>query len=162
MHLTVFWARIHQKYAPICAKLVHKIKNCPTSQGAHPPSDTPSRRHAAHFNQRFAPNFCPPLLKSFRHPCYIYANSIFLLPNIKHNSLALTPLNLSKHYCRKCKNWSKSDYVIDTGPIQVQNRWPGSVTGVAWHGWSRDWCARGPVINSGGNHLFWWCQFQMR
>ncbi len=29
----------------------------------------------------------------------------------------LTPLNLTKHYCRK--NWSKSDYIIDTGPIHV-------------------------------------------
>ena len=59
--------------------------------------------------------------------------------------LSLTPLNLTKHYCRKCKNWSKSDYVIDAGPIQVRNRWPASVTGVAWHGCSRD---------SGGNHHF--------
>ena len=77
--------------------------------------------------------------------------------------LTLTPLNLTKHYYRNlCKNWSKSDYVIDTGPIHVRNRWPGSVTGVVWHGWSRDWCARGPGINSGENHHFSWCQFQMR
>ncbi len=72
----------------------------------------------------------------------------------KSKSLTLTPLNLTKHYCRKCKNWSKSDYVLDTGPIQAWNRWPGSVTGVAWHGWSRDWCARGPGIKSRGNHHF--------
>ncbi len=71
-----------------------------------------------------------------------------------YTALALTPLNLTKHYCRKCKNWSKPDYVIDTGPIQVRNRWSGSVTSVAWHGCSRDWCARGPGINSGGNHHF--------
>ncbi len=61
--------------------------------------------------------------------------------------LTLTPLNLTKHYCRICK---KADYVIDTGTIHVRNRWPGSVTGVAWHGWSMDWCARGLGINSGG------------
>ncbi len=67
---------------------------------------------------------------------------------------SLTPLNLTKRYCRKCKNWSKSDYVINTGPMQVRNRWPGSVTGVAWHGCSRDWCARDPGINSEGNHHF--------
>ncbi len=83
---------------------------------------------------------------------------VSIMPTLYHTKvnfhLTLTPLNFTKHYCRKCKNWSKSDYVIDTGPIQVRNRWSGSVTGVAWHGWSRDWCARSPGINSGGNHHF--------
>ena len=68
------------------------------------------------------------------------------------------PTESHKTLLRKCKNWSKSDYVI----IQVRNHWPGSVTGVAWHWSSRDWCARGSGINSGGNHHFWLCQFQMR
>ncbi len=48
-----------------------------------------------------------------------------------------------------------SDYVINTGPIHVQNRWPGSVTVVAWHGWSRDWCGRGvPGSIPGGTTPF--------
>ena len=65
---------------------------------------------------------------------------------------ALTSLNLTKYYYRKCKTWS--DYVIDTGPIHVYNSCPGVVTGVAWHGWSRDLCARGSGFDSWGNHLF--------
>ncbi len=38
-------------------------------------------------------------------------------------------------------NVKKSDCVIDTGPIHVQNWCPGSVT--------RHWCVRGPRFNSG-------------
>ncbi len=68
--------------------------------------------------------------------------------------LTLTGPRTRNYYQRKCKNRSKSDYVIDTGPIQVRNRWPGSVTVVAWHGRSRDWCARGPGFESGGNYPF--------
>ncbi len=71
--------------------------------------------------------------------------------SIIFHTLTLTPLNLTKHYCRKCTNWCKSDYVIDTGSIQVPNRWPGSLTGVAWHWWLRDWCARG---SGGGINTF--------
>ena len=72
------------------------------------------------------------------------------------NRLEFTPtaLNVTKYYCRKCKNWSKSDYIIDTGPIHVRNCWPGSVTVVTWHGWSRDWCARGLGFDSGGTSPF--------
>ncbi len=76
--------------------------------------------------------------------------------------LTLTSLNLTKHYCSKCKNWSKIEYVINTGSIHVRNSCPGSVTtGMAWNGFLRDWCARGPV-RFRGNRRFLWCQFQMR
>ncbi len=34
-------------------------------------------------------------------------------------------------YNWKCKNWSKSDYVIDTGPMHVRNCWLDS-RGLAW------------------------------
>ena len=38
--------------------------------------------------------------------------------------------------------------------IYIWNCCPGSVTGVDWHGRSRDWCARGSRFDSGGNHSF--------
>ena len=63
--------------------------------------------------------------------------------------LTLSPLNLTKYYSRKCKNWPKSEYAINTRPIHVRNCCPGSITGVAWYGWARDWCARGPGFDSG-------------
>ena len=37
VNLSVFSAQIHQKCAPNCAKLVHKIKNFPTSEGGTSP-----------------------------------------------------------------------------------------------------------------------------
>ena len=98
------------------------------------------------------------ILQAIWEFCWIQVVCFILL------TLTRTPLNLTKHYRTVgiCKNWSKSDNVIDAGPIYVRNRWPHSVTGLAWHGWSRDWCERGPGINSGENHHFWWCQFQMK
>ncbi len=65
VHLTVFWAQIHQKCAPNYAKLVHKSQNFPTSQGGSPPapSDTPCW---CLYREKLLP---PPLLKSFRGPC---------------------------------------------------------------------------------------------
>ncbi len=71
-------------------------------------------------------------------------------------------LNYTIQYSRKVENWSKSDYVINAGPIYVRKRWPGSVTGVAWHGCSRDRSARGPRFDSGGNRPFMGCQLKMR
>ncbi len=50
-------------------------------------------------------------------------------------------------------------HVIDTLPTHVRNCCPGSVTGVVWHGWSRDWCARGAGIDSRGTTNF---VFQLR
>ena len=42
-------------------------------------------------------------------------------------------------YSGEVENWcNKSDYVINAGPTYVRKRWPSSVTGVAWHGCSRD------------------------
>ncbi len=51
----------------------------------------------------------------------------------------LTPLNLIKYYCRKCKNWS--NHVIDTGPIYILNCCLGSVTGR----WGLAWVVKGLV-----------------
>ncbi len=59
-------------------------------------------------------------------------------------------MNVTKYYCRKCKNCSKPNFVIDTGPIHIRNCCLGSVTGLAWHGWSRYWCDRGPRFDGGG------------
>ncbi len=46
--------------------------------------------------------------------------------------------------------------------IYVQKCWPGSITGVAWRGCSRDQGARGPGFDSGGNRPFMGCQLKMR
>ncbi len=66
-----------------------------------------------------------------RLQCKVLSGHIIWIFIVSRAIKTLTPLNLTKHYCRKCKNWS--DYVIDTGPIHVRNRWLGSVTSVAWH-----------------------------
>ncbi len=65
-------------------------------------------------------------------------------------------------YSRKVENWYKSDNVINAGPIYVRKRWSGSVTGVAWHGCSRDRGARGPRFDSRGNRPFMGCHLKMR
>ncbi len=77
---------------------------------------------------------------------------VFIGCPFSRRQIIKTPLNLTKHYCRKSKNWS--NYVIDTGPIHVRKCWPGSVTGMAWHGWAMDRCTRGPGINSRGTITF--------
>ncbi len=42
------------------------------------------------------------------------------------------------------------------GLLYIRKCWPGSVTGVAWHGCSRDRGARGPLFDSrGGTALLW-------
>ena len=56
MHFTVFWARIHQKCAPNCAKLVHKSQTPKFSNfwGGTSPSDTPLCAlcaHVVHFSE---------------------------------------------------------------------------------------------------------------
>ena len=62
--------------------------------------------------------------------------------------LTLTSLNLTKHYCSKCKNWSKIEYVINTGSIHVRNCCPGSVTtGMA----SLEWLFKGLVCEGSGS-----------
>ncbi len=59
------------------------------------------------------------------------------------------------YFVLKVENQSKSDCVINAGPIYV--------TGVAWHGCSRDWGARGLGFDSGENSPFFWgCQLKMR
>ncbi len=41
-----------------------------------------------------------------------------------------------------------------SGPVHIQSCCPGSVTGVAWYGLARDWCARGSGFDSRGEPLF--------
>ena len=99
--------------------------------------------------------------------------------------LTLTPLNLTKHYCSKCKNvkvrlrhWYRA-YTLTESLAKQRHR-----HGLAWvtrdtlapqrshrkamgvwsyrirHGWSMDWCARGPGINSGGGGEFYGVNFK--
>ena len=49
--------------------------------------------------------------------------------------LTLTAPNDIEYYYRKCKNWSKPDYVIDTGPIYTY--------GVAGRAASQSWLGMG-------------------
>ncbi len=54
-----------------------------------------------------------------------------------------------------------SEYIITTGLIHVQKCCPGSVTGVAWYGWARNWYKRGPGFDSAGNRApFWGVSFK--
>ena len=63
-----------------------------------------------------------------------------------------SPTKSNKGKWRKC---AKSDYVIEAGFIWERNRWPGSDSRVACHGWTVHCGAGAPVRNPGGTPIFW-------
>ena len=95
---------------------------------------------------------------SILHFCDIVFVCVFF--NFVYNYITLTVLHHTIPYSRKLVRLHM--YVINAGPIYVRKHWPGSITGVAWHGCSRDQGERGPGFDSGGNRLFMGCQLKMR
>ncbi len=72
-----------------------------------------------------------------------------------------TPYNIIQQKSRKLV--FRSPTMSSRQGLYVRKRWPGSVTGVAWHGCSRDRGARGPGFDfRGGNRPFMGCQLKMR
>ncbi len=92
VHLTVFWAQIHQKCAPNCAKHVHKSQNFPTSRGEAPLRHPPVSLYIAtkisplHFLTRSA----VPVIQQYDTctiNCAELSNSISLLSTELHHKI---------------------------------------------------------------------------
>ena len=65
----------------------------------------------------------------------IFSFLFFISVWLAYLILTLTPLNFTKYYCRKCKNWSETAFVNDTQSIHIRKCCQGSVTGLACYGW---------------------------
>ncbi len=68
VHLTVFWALIHQKCAPNCPKLIHKIKNFSTYDRGTSPLRHPLLPLCGSLSSALHTKLSPPLFKLFRGP----------------------------------------------------------------------------------------------
>ena len=84
-----------------------------------------------------------------------YILSVYIYVEHTHNFfLSLKALNVTKNTTVQNVNIGPTMSSIQGIYMYRIAGWPGTVTVVAWHGWSRHWCARGPGFDSEGNHPF--------